>query len=300
MATLSKEIQDAVIAKCQSQAADIASSLTQALGQQFESSVTVEPQMLGELIANYPDPGLVVLSTVGSAGLVMAIPNREQILPAWCAAPDKAGESRLATLGQELGMLLLPDDVIAEDSRQAWVPHVGQALARGNCVDEAALLLQVKFDGQRVLQLIMAWPAQNPAAILSPPAPVAPKQPAPAKAASSAPAQAKPPVPPPVARRRRQASMQDLPSYSRSLLKIKVPVIVTLASKRQPLGRIVELGPGSIIHFNKSCEEMLDLEVGGQAIAQGEPIKVGDKFGIRLTSLVMPNERFLPLANPAR
>ena len=93
--------------------------------------------------------------------------------------------------------------------------------------------------------------------------------------------------------------MQDLPSYSRSLLKIEVPVIVTLASKRQPLGRIIELGPGSIIHFNKSCEEMLDLEVGGQSIAQGEPIKVGDKFGIRLTSLVMPCERFVPLSRPA-
>jgi len=91
--------------------------------------------------------------------------------------------------------------------------------------------------------------------------------------------------------------MQELPSYSRSLLRIQVPVIVTLASKRQPLGRIIELGPGSIIHFNKSCEEMLDLEVGGQSVAQGEPIKVGDKFGIRLTSLVMPNERFLPLSN---
>ncbi len=65
--------------------------------------------------------------------------------------------------------------------------------------------------------------------------------------------------------------MNDLPNYSRSLLKIEVPVIVTLASKRQPLGRIIELGPGSIIHFSKSCEEMLDLEVGGQAVAQGEP-----------------------------
>ena len=239
MATLSKEIQDTVIAKCQSQAAEITSSLSQALGQQFEASVDVEPQMLGELIANYPDPGLIVLSMVGSAGLVMAIPHREQVLPAWCAAPDKAGESRLATLGQELGMLLLPDDVIAEDSRQGWVPHIGQALQRGNCVDEAALLLQVKFDGDRVLQLIMAWPAQSPAAILSDPAPVAPKQPAPTKAATAQPVQPIPPVPQPAPRRRRPASMQDLPSYSRSLLKIKVPVIVTLASKRQPLGRIV-------------------------------------------------------------
>jgi flagellar motor switch/type III secretory pathway protein FliN len=85
-------------------------------------------------------------------------------------------------------------------------------------------------------------------------------------------------------------------TYSRSLLRIRVPVIVTLASKKQPIARIVELGPGAIIHFEKSCEEMLDLEVGGQTVAQGEPVKVGDKFGIRLTSLTMPHERFLTLA----
>jgi flagellar motor switch/type III secretory pathway protein FliN len=85
-------------------------------------------------------------------------------------------------------------------------------------------------------------------------------------------------------------------TYSRSLLRIKVPVKVTLASKKQPIGRIIELGPGAIIHFEKSCEEMLDLEIGGQTVAQGEPVKVGEKFGIRLTSLTLPHERFLTLA----
>lgn len=98
----------------------------------------------------------------------------------------------------------------------------------------------------------------------------------------------------------RAPSVAKLPGYSRSLLRIRVPVTVTLAAKRQPLGRIVELGPGAIIHFPKSCEEMLDLEIGGQAIGQGEPIKVGDKFGIRLTSLSMPPERFVALGKPAK
>ena len=46
----------------------------------------------------------------------------------------------------------------------------------------------------------------------------------------------------------------DLPPYTRSLLRIKVPVVVTLAEKRQKLGSIVELAPGSIIQFDKPCE----------------------------------------------
>lgn len=84
----------------------------------------------------------------------------------------------------------------------------------------------------------------------------------------------------------------ELPSYTRNLLRIEVPVIVTLAKKKQPISSIVELVPGAIIQFNKSCDEMLDLEVSGQPAACGECIKVGDKFGLRITSMILPNERF--------
>jgi flagellar motor switch protein FliN/FliY len=89
---------------------------------------------------------------------------------------------------------------------------------------------------------------------------------------------------------------QRLPSYTRSLLHIEVPVVVTLAAKKQVIGQILELGPGSIIHFDKSCDEMLDLSVGEHRIAQGEAVKVGDKFGLRVTSLILPEERFKSVA----
>jgi flagellar motor switch protein FliN/FliY len=89
--------------------------------------------------------------------------------------------------------------------------------------------------------------------------------------------------------------VEALPSYGKSLLRIKLPVIVTLAAKKQPIGRIVELGPGSIIQFDKSCEEMLEMHVNEQIVAEGEAVKVGDKFGIRVTSLLVPGERFQPV-----
>ncbi|MGA2067014.1 MAG: FliM/FliN family flagellar motor C-terminal domain-containing protein [Thermoguttaceae bacterium] len=88
---------------------------------------------------------------------------------------------------------------------------------------------------------------------------------------------------------------RDLPQYTRSLLRIQVPVLVTLAQKRQPLGRIVELSPGAILQFDKSCEEMLELFVGDRPIACGEAVKVGDKFGLRVTSITPPDERYYPL-----
>jgi len=86
--------------------------------------------------------------------------------------------------------------------------------------------------------------------------------------------------------------LAELPDYTKSLLRIRVPVVATLAGNRQPLHRSVELGPGSIIQFEKSCEEMLDLSVGDHPIASGEAVKVGDKFGLRITSVILPEERF--------
>ena len=86
-----------------------------------------------------------------------------------------------------------------------------------------------------------------------------------------------------------------MPQYGRSLLKIEVPVIATLARKKQSIADIIELAPGDIIQFDKSCEDALDLEVGNQPVALGEAVKVGDKFGLRIISIVMPDERFEPL-----
>jgi flagellar motor switch/type III secretory pathway protein FliN len=52
------------------------------------------------------------------------------------------------------------------------------------------------------------------------------------------------------------------------------------------------MGPGMIIQFEKSCEDALQLEIGDRKVAAGEAIKVGDKFGIRVTEIILPEERF--------
>lgn len=83
-----------------------------------------------------------------------------------------------------------------------------------------------------------------------------------------------------------------LPPYVRSLLKVEVPVRVTLAATKQPLQRILDLSPGAILQFNKSCDEPLTLEVGDQVVALGEAVKVGDKFGLAIKSISLPEERF--------
>ncbi len=91
----------------------------------------------------------------------------------------------------------------------------------------------------------------------------------------------------------RPLDFSQLPAYSRSLLKIHVPVRVVLASRKENLKDIVELAPGTIIKFEKACDELLELFVGDQAVAEGETVKVGDKFGFRVLQMLMPEEHFL-------
>ncbi len=78
----------------------------------------------------------------------------------------------------------------------------------------------------------------------------------------------------------------DSSTYTRNLLKVRVPVTVALASQRTSIQEIIELGPGSIVKFVKTCDEPLTLTVGERAIATGEVVKVGDKFGLRIGYLV--------------
>jgi flagellar motor switch protein FliN/FliY len=86
--------------------------------------------------------------------------------------------------------------------------------------------------------------------------------------------------------------LAQLPPYARSLLRIELPVVVTLAHLKHPVNRVLELAPGTILHFNKPCDEPLTLAVGRCDVAVGETVKVGEKFGLRITSMVMPEEHF--------
>jgi flagellar motor switch protein FliN/FliY len=83
-----------------------------------------------------------------------------------------------------------------------------------------------------------------------------------------------------------EGQLASLPTFARGLMRIQVPIHVTLAAQRKSIHEIVELGPGSIIKFEKTCDEPLDLSVGDRIIARGEAVKVGDKFGLRIGGLV--------------
>jgi flagellar motor switch protein FliN/FliY len=83
--------------------------------------------------------------------------------------------------------------------------------------------------------------------------------------------------------------------FWKSLLKIKTNLAVTLAQQELPVERILQFVPGVMIQFEKPCDSPLTLEIDGHAIAGGEVVKVGDKFGLRITEIHQQDERWIPL-----
>jgi flagellar motor switch protein FliN/FliY len=71
----------------------------------------------------------------------------------------------------------------------------------------------------------------------------------------------------------------------RCLLAIEVPVIVQLGMRRLSVGEVMRLAVGAIIEFGKSAEEDLDLLVNNKAIGKGHAVKVGENFGIKISSI---------------
>jgi flagellar motor switch protein FliN/FliY len=76
--------------------------------------------------------------------------------------------------------------------------------------------------------------------------------------------------------------------FHRRLLGIRVPVTVTLAAKRLPIGDILTLEPGSIVAFDKSCREPLEVSAGGQRLAEGSCVRTGERIALRITSILPP------------
>lgn len=310
MADLTPSVAAEVVEACRGGAAEAAEALQRALDLENATIEVGDPGAvaMSALPEGFDGAGLAIVLTTGGVAAIFVVAEASGIVPEWTAAPDPTGQSKLTTLAQELGMILLPEQFMPEDFQAGRVKNLKGALARGGIADGAALVPLNITAGVKKASALLVFPAPKPAGVIGAATPEPP-------AAKPAPQPAAPkPIPKPAAkptatpsfsqpaqtRKPRIVSLDQLPAYSRSLLRIKVPVVVTLAHKRQSLNQIMELGPGSIIQFEKSCEEMLELDVGGRSVATGEAVKVGDKFGLRINAITMPEERFERVGGPSQ
>ncbi len=82
----------------------------------------------------------------------------------------------------------------------------------------------------------------------------------------------------------------------KTILKLQVPVIVQIGSRSLPIDDVLALGPGAIVELQKNSEENLELLVNNKAIGSGQAVKVGENFGIRITSIGSAEQRVRALA----
>lgn len=75
------------------------------------------------------------------------------------------------------------------------------------------------------------------------------------------------------------------------IVDIPVQLTVELGRTRIPIKHILQLAQGSVIELDAQAGEPMDVLVNGCLIAQGEVVVVNEKFGVRLTDIVMPSER---------
>jgi len=293
MAELTPDLAPEIVAACRAGAGKLGEALSRALDAALQAAVG-EPAAF-DLSAGQPfsaaGPALIALLTCGERGLLAVLPESSLLLPDWCAKPDATGSSKLATLAQELGMLLLPESCPADDFRAFHTGDAAGTWAAAELAADAALVpIELTTADGRQATMYLLFPCLAPGAVAAD----EDSQSSAAADEAAAPASLPRSMPPAYSVR----GLDELPSYTRSLLKIKVPVTVKLAGKKHPVSQIIGLGPGAILQFDKSCEELLEVEVGGRTVAVGEAVKVGDKFGIRVTSMTLPLEQFVPIHRP--
>ncbi|MDP2823758.1 MAG: flagellar motor switch protein FliN [Sulfuritalea sp.] len=79
------------------------------------------------------------------------------------------------------------------------------------------------------------------------------------------------------------------------ILDIPVNLTVELGRTRISIRNLLQLAHGSVVELEGMAGEPMDVLVNGTLIAQGEVVVVNEKFGIRLTDVITPQERIRKL-----
>ncbi|MGE0828001.1 MAG: FliM/FliN family flagellar motor switch protein [Hyphomonadaceae bacterium] len=67
--------------------------------------------------------------------------------------------------------------------------------------------------------------------------------------------------------------------------QVDVTVEAYIGEALLTLGGLNALKSGDIVNLNASLNALVELRVNGVAIAEGELVSVGDKFGVRIVSI---------------
>ena len=221
---------------------------------------------LTDLQAQHRADGLLIALRVGRQGILCLIPESLQ-LPGWYRVPESRHESRLQTLALEWATNLLPEGCEADDYVSLAVPQLDLEVDGSRPADGAAVVTLNVFDeqagasDQTIGSILIISPVDSP----------------------------------PFPREEKFASHPEMfvdagePAIDEARLRriagLPVEISVRLAEKRISVGQLLAMSPGSLITFSRSCEDLLDLYVNNHRYCLGEAVKIGEKFGLKITEV---------------
>ena len=77
----------------------------------------------------------------------------------------------------------------------------------------------------------------------------------------------------------------------KSIMKLRVPVIVRLGHRKMSLHEVLALQPGSMLDLPKVAADPLDLMVNNKLVGHGSAVKIGENFGLKVTAVGDAAER---------
>jgi len=80
------------------------------------------------------------------------------------------------------------------------------------------------------------------------------------------------------------------------LLDVSLPISIELGRTAMAIENILNLGPGSVVELDKLAGEPVDLLVNNKLLAKGEVVVIDENFGVRITSMISPQDRIRSLA----
>lgn len=69
------------------------------------------------------------------------------------------------------------------------------------------------------------------------------------------------------------------------ILNMNVPIIVRIAKKKMKIGEVMKLNIGTVMQFEQDAYQYIDLMVNNEIIGLGQPVKISENFGLKITQL---------------
>src|ERR1700722_2956182 len=299
MAQLTAEQVEQILAACGARLAEFGDSLRSNLDCTLRLTAGEPKPYSLDALSALEEPGLAVSLVAGEQGIVVLVPDALS-LPVWYRQPNAFQNNRLQSFAHEVSLQFLPEDLPADRAFATYAANLKE-FAEQTSFDPTAKLLELAAFGADAAEsdpplanIAVILPANLDLAAIDEAINAQTAMESEATETGSFPDAELDAIPDSVSPDGISPETGlSLDQALRALRIMNVPVTVSvrLAQRKMPLGQIVALVPGALVPFNKSCEELLDLFVNNYRYCQGEAIKIGENFGLKIARIGANDER---------